>query len=195
MYYGRSVSRSVAIGNQKVVVDSKLEERVLRHLEETGFQNLWLKPSKGVHLGKDNYTPDIELSVEIDGQTHLAVVEIKPTKPHFTQNQKRRMIGIAGHYKTDVLLLYTEKQDRWYRIDAKSGQLTEFGAPRPGAILIKDLYKPWTIPARPVYSHRYRQAAIPAIGNGILDTIVAILASPFVSPPKGRRRSHRRKHR
>lgn len=177
------------IGDRIVTVDSHLEERVLRKLDENGFRGLWAKPSIGINVNRSNYTPDIELSVQLDGMTHRAVVEIKPAANFFTPYICRRMIGIARHYHTKLLLLYAEKEDSWYRIDCKTGVLSQCGAPVPGNIPIKKLYKPLSIPAAKVYSHYYDKAALPALGKALMSFIIEALLAPFITP-KRRRRGH-----
>ena len=184
MYSGKSYSRKVVVGNQTVIVDSYLEEKVLRRLENSSFHNLWIKPTVGLNVGKNNYTPDIELSVQLDGMTHRALVEIKPAVRYFTTYIQKRMVGVAAHYHTQLLLLYAEEEDQWYRIDHKTGMLREFGMPIPGKIPIAKLYKPLALPASSVYNHSYKKAAMPAIAKGLANFMLEIIAAFFVTPKK-----------
>lgn len=189
------MQRRVEIGGKKVTVDSQLEERVLLWLENHGFHERWRKPDVGLHYLGSNYTPDIELLIELDGMTHLAIVEIKPVlegRYGFSPYIFKRMRQAAKLYFSKVLLLYVDKTQTWYRIDAKTGELTEFGTPKPAAKTIDISYKPFTIPSRSIWSHRYKQRLDHALFNSVLnftaDVLKAFVVALFTNPKPRRRR-------
>lgn len=190
MYYARSKTRLVNIDGTNVQVDSNLEEKIIRQLEASGFKDRWVKPTIGLNVGKNNYTHDLELSVQFAGKTHRAIVEIKPAKSYFTNYISRRMRGVASHYYSDLLLLYTDDDKTWYRVDIKTGALSIFGIPEPGKILIRKLYKPVAIRAKGVYSHRYKRK--PRIFANLL-LLLANLLEALVTKPLGNPRKRRRR--
>lgn len=185
------MTRTVVIGGISATVDSLLEERVIRHLDSNGFHGLWDKPLVGLNVGDSNYTPDIELSVQMDGMTHRAIVEIKPAKRFLTSNILRRMIAIAGYYHSHMLLLYADKEKSWYRIDVKTSAVLPCAPPTPGSIPIAKLYKPASLPSRSVYNHAYTKAALPTMGNAFIEFLIALIAAPFGSSSQPRRRKRR----
>lgn len=191
MYRGRSHHHWAEVGGQRVFFDSDLEERVLRDLEANGFSGRWHKPDFGLNVRRYNYTPDIELSVQFEGMTHRALVEIKPYRQAFSNYISRRMRHVAGYYFSDLLLLYADKEKRWYRIDRKTGALSDFGRPVPGALPLKKLYKPIGIPAPRVYNHHYKKRLTPVLSTVgfLLESIVVVLQGPSMPP---RRRSAKR---
>ncbi len=180
MYQGSGYKHSDYVGGQNVSFDSKLEKRVLEWLDNSGFAGRWHKPTLGINVGDSNYTPDIELSVQYQGMTHRAIVEIKPTLAHFNDYISRRMRGVAPHYYTEMLLLYSEKENTWYRIDMITGTLSVFGIPIPGETPIHKLYKPLTLPAQPIYSHRYnkRLEPIKSTLKGATNVVEAVITGP-----------------
>jgi hypothetical protein len=188
MYYqGKRISRTVTIGEKSVIVDSQLEERVIRYLDSHGFHDRWDKPAVGLNVGASNYTPDVELSVLVDGMTHRAIVEIKPAKHYATPYILHRMANVAAYYHSNVLLLYADQERSWYRIDIKTHTLTPCTFPTPSTIPIAQLYKPASLPAQSVYDHQYTKAALPTIGNAFLEFVVALITAPFTTSTKQKR--------
>lgn len=184
MYYKSSGTRQVEIGGRTVVVDSFLEERVIRALDARGYSGRWFKPFVGVNVGAKRYTPDLELSVQEDGMTHRAIVEIKPALSFFTPDISRRMRGIAKHYYSKILLLYADAEKSWYRIDIKTGRLDPCHLPPPGEIPISKLWRPVTMRAPRAKSHFYRRKASLTITHHALNVISDIAATVFVGPRK-----------
>lgn len=186
------------IGGEHIFVDSNLEEKILSNLEATGFAERWRRLEHGLNVGANNYTPDLELSVQHDGLTHRALVEIKPYKQAFTPYISERMRGVAKHYATNLLLLYADKENTWYRVDIKTGELENFGVPIPGMLPISKLYKPITLPAKRVYNHTYVKKFRPVMGAlNLTAKLVADSAEAIVVGPKKlkHRRTSRRKKR
>jgi len=152
-YYGH---KHVAdIDGMAVKFDSDLEERVLRELLSRGFHGRWRRPEIGISHRNFNYTPDLELSVGGDGMDHRAIVEIKPSLKFFGDDISRRMRRAAKHYPADLLLLYTDDDKKWRRIDRRTGMTQEVGFPEPGNLTIDQLYKPLSVKSRSVYNHHY----------------------------------------
>lgn len=145
-------------------------------------------------VGTNNYTPDLELSIQLDGRTHRAIVESKPDLASFTPYVSRRMRGIAKHYYSDVLLLYAHDKDIWYRIDIKTGTLQEFGTPAPGKKPIHALYAPLTVRARSVYAHTYRKRpeVIKKAARVVIDGGHSFLIGMFGVEEKTRRQRRRK---
>jgi hypothetical protein len=187
-YQNSAKPRKVSIGDNEVIVDSALEEYVLRQLEEHGFHGLWIKPLVGLNIGSSNYTPDIELSVQIDGKSQRALVEIKPARDYFTKYIFRRMKGVANYYQTKILLLYADKQKSWYRIDYGTGKLTRCELPEAGLIPIEKLYKPLAMPARRIYSHHYKRPFFLTIAGMSLDFVAEIIRLVFAGPKRAKRK-------
>lgn len=191
------------VGGKTFWVDSNLEERVLRELEANGFSGRWERPSKGTHAGGKNYTPDVYLMIEYGGMSHRAILEIKPVLDGprgFSDYISQRMRKAARVYYVDILLLYVDATRTYYQIDFKTGALTDFGFPVPAKIPIDKAYKPLTVPAKSVWSHRYEQRldsfAAKAILNVIADILegtVNVLFGPAKPKRRLRRRSHKRK--
>lgn len=156
---GVMARRQVSVGGKDVWVDSLLEERMLRWFEDHGFAGRWERPAKGLNSGIRNYTPDVYLYIELKGKMHRAIVEIKSVlrdkRYGFTKEIFGRMHVAASVYLDTVLLLYVDKTETWYRIDSKTGTLSEFGVPVPAEKTIDHAYKPITIKARSVGNHRY----------------------------------------
>lgn len=195
MYTSHGNRHQVTIDGKTFWVDSNQEETLILWLEENGFHDRWRHIDYGLKVNTSHYTPDLELSVQLsDNMTHRAIVESKPTIKHFNGYIGRRMRGIAKFYATDLLLLCVHDVDKWYRIDIKTGELSEFGVPTPGEILINKLYKPWTKKAPNVYYHRYRQRL--ELGKMatlfVIDAIESGLKSLF-TPPKRKRHGRGRK--
>lgn len=192
-YYGNR--HQITIDGQTFMVDSNQEEKLIRWVEANGFHDKWIHRDYGVNVGQNNYTPDLELSVLLpDGMTHRALVESKPSLNRFNDYISRRMRGVAKHYYSEVLLLYTHDTDTWYRIDIKTGQLSRFGVPVPGDYPINKLYKPFTKKAPRIRSHTYRQRL--ALGKmatlAILDMIEGSIQSLFGVKKTKRRRYRKR---
>jgi len=190
MYY-RGNRHEVTIGGKTFWVDSNQEETLLRWLESHGFSGRWRRLGDGLSVGGSNYTPDLELSIQLGGMTHRALVESKPTKAAFTPDVSRRMRGVARHYFTEVLLLYVHDEKQWYRADIKTGELSEFGVPTPGDLPVDKLYKPMTLSGRRVYSHSYRERLDVKVGKTVARTVANSLESglkAMFGPKKTRRR-------
>ena len=158
------------------------------------------RPEKGLNSGKWNYTPDIELYIEHEGQTHIALVEIKSVLHHprygFSKYIFDRMRQAARIYFATMLLLYVDENKTWYRIDYKTGQLTVFGTPTPASKSIDQAYRPLTVNAKKIYQHAYKQRfdryLFTRLGNIIADSLegaVRHLTSP--TKTRGRRRYRR----
>jgi len=58
--------RQVVIGGKTVLVDSRLEERMLNWLEDNGYSGCWRRPDVGLNAGIRNYTPDVELLIQFE---------------------------------------------------------------------------------------------------------------------------------
>jgi hypothetical protein len=180
MYNMRGNKHLATIGGKQIMVDSNLEETVLTWLEENGFRGKWRRLEKGFSVGKNNYTPDLELSVELEGKLHRALVEIKPNVEAFTDYVSRRMRGIAPHYHTQLMLLYADKEKSWYKIDIKSGDLTLIEAPSPGKRAINTIPGHITVPTRRIYNHKYvgKLNLLSVAAKAAADTIQTIVAGP-----------------
>lgn len=193
----RGNRHQITVDGRTFWVDSNQEEYLIRWLEDSGFSKRWRRLGTGLTVGKNNYTPDLELSIELDGMTHRALVESKPTLAAFTPYVSRRMRAIAKHYFTKLLLLYVHDTATWYRIDIKTGELSKFTELVPGKIPITKLYKPLTVTAKRIYAHRYRKRAGPVIVKkaasvvveGVAETITALLG------PTKKRKARRRRRR
>lgn len=189
MYRIPTRPRQIVIGNQTVIVDSKLEERVIRKLHANGYT--WVKPTKGINVGRYNYTPDLELSVQHNDKSHRAILEIKPGQPFFNTYISRRMLGIRRHYETELFLIYFDQPGAFYRLDTK-GVLAPLELPPPGKIPIHKLYNPVSMKAPAVYSHRYIKKIRPGIaGLTILVSILETFAKAMV-PPRRRRKGKKK---
>lgn len=142
-------------------VESQVEERFLRWIEVNGFSNRWERPNIGLHARGKNYTPDIYLMIEYGGMSHRAVVEVKSVlddqRYGFTDYVSLRMRRASRVYFTDMLLLFVDKTQTWYRVNPKTGSLAEFGVPVPARIPISKAYKPLTVRSTSVWNHRYKQ--------------------------------------
>lgn len=193
MYYGGRGSRhEITLAGKTFWVDSNQEETLLRWLEDNGFSERWRRLDHGLNVGRDNYTPDLELSVQLDGMTHRALVESKPVLAAFTPYVSRRMRGVVGHYFSNVLLLYIHDKKKWYRVDIKSGELSDF-SPVPGDIPIKKIYKPFTKKAPSVRYHRYRQRLqLGKIAAGKFVDILEFSVNAIFGPRKKKRRRTKR---
>ena len=193
MYANKGIKHTAVIGGVKMHFDSKLEARVALWLHEHG--HTFIKPQKGISYWWWRYTPDFWLSVQYGGLTHNAIVEVKPTLEHFTGYVSLRMRR-AGKKFSKLLLLYTDKEKTWYRIDIKSGELEEFGAPVPGEIPMEKLAKTRVVKANSIYAHQYEKPKEPgkrAIEK-TLDALIYIIRAPFGVPGKSkRRRTYRRR--
>lgn len=183
----------ITVDGRTFWVDSNQEEHLIRWLEDNGFSKRWRRLDTGLTVGRKNYTPDLEVSVELDGMTHRALVESKPTLSAFTPSISKRMRGVAKHYFTKLLLLYVHDTNTWYRVDVKTGELSEFTDLVPGKISIAKLYKPLTVSGKKIYAHRYRERLqlgkklAVAAGKNIDYAITTLLT------PKKPRRSRRRR--
>ncbi len=186
----RGNRHEITVDDKTFWVDSNQEEYLIRWLEENGFHECWLRRDHGVSVGINNYTPDLELSIQLDDMTHRAIVESKPELASFTSYVSRRMRGIAKHYFSDVLLLYVHDKNIWYRVDIKTGDMEVFGIPVPGKIPIQKLYKPITIRARSVYAHNYRKRPeiVKKAARVAIDSAQSFLVGVFGVKKKTRRR-------
>jgi hypothetical protein len=196
--YTRAGNRHwITIDGKTIRVDSNQEEDLIKWLEENGFHDKWRRLATGLHVGKYNYTPDIEASVFLDGMTTRAIVESKPAVSFLGENQSERMRGIAQHYHTELFLLFAHDTKKWYRIDKSSGDVREFGVPIPGKLPAKKLYNPFTKKAPGVHGHTYRQRL--QIGKMVtllaMDGIVAGLRAVFTPRKTRRRRPYYRRRR
>lgn len=183
----------ITVDGKTFQVDSNQEEVLIRWAEANGFHDRWMRRDYGVSRNGNNYTPDLELAVQLDGMTHRAIVESKPELAAFNSYISRRMRGIARHYYTELLLLYVHDTKTWYRIDIKTGALSNFGVPTPGINPISASYKPWTKKAPRVYAHTYRQRI--EFGKIVLNITADVLegfVKLVVGPPKRGRRRRRR---
>lgn len=79
MYSRRGHRHQITVDGKTFWVDSNQEEALILWLEENGFHDKWRHLDYGLKVGKNNYTPDLELSVFFDGMTYRALVESKPT--------------------------------------------------------------------------------------------------------------------
>ena len=176
------------IGGKVVRVDSLLEERVIRAFEENGYAGRWFKPIVGINVGLKRYTPDLELSVQENGQTHRALVEIKPAVSFFTPDISKRMRGVAKYYHSKILLLYADTEKAWFRIDIKTGRLDPCHVPPPGEIPISKLWRPAYAKAPRAYSHLYKRRLGVTVAHKSLNIISEIIAAVFMGPGQARRR-------
>jgi len=188
------------IGGKTVWVESKVEERFLQWIDVNGFSNRWERPDVGLHARGKNYTPDIYLMIEHEHMSHRAVIEVKSVldgwKYGFTDYISGRMRPASRVYFSDILLLFVDDTQTWYRIDRKTGSLTEFGVPTPARITINKAYKPLTVPAKPVWSHRYKQRLDSFVAKSALSVTADILEGGvkiLFGPTKRRRRRSYRK--
>lgn len=191
----RGNRHEITLAGNTFWVDSNQEEMLLRWLEGNGFQGRWRRLDDGLSVGHNNYTPDLELSVQFDGMTHRALVESKPSKRFFTDYVSGRMRGVTRHYFSDVLLLYVHDEKKWYRVDKKTGMFSDF-SPVPGEILINKIYRPFTKKARSVRYHRYRKRLeLGKMAVGLLaDTLDFGVKALFERNQKRRRTRKRKKH-
>lgn len=188
MYRGNQ--HDITINGNTFTVDSNLEERVIRWLENNGYSDLWERPTHGANVGSSNYTPDLLLSVQIGTMTHTAIVEVKPDLDRFTDYVSRRMRAVARHYYSDLLLLYTSNDNAWRRVDTKTGALVLFGPPIPGKIPISKLHRARTKRARSVFNHSYEthRRQIATVLQRTCDIVATILQELLIDHPKRHRR-------
>jgi hypothetical protein len=189
-----AVRKQIRVAGQTIWVDSLLEERVVLWLEHNGFSGRWRKPLIGLNVGSRNYTPDIELYIEYEGLMHMAIVEIKPVlhgKFGFNDYIFKRMRIAAKVYFAKILLLYVADTDTWYRIHNKTGLLTEFGIPVPAAKPIDATYRPFTVKARSVGYHHYKQRLDYRLLDIFADGLKAVAQALFVQSHSRRRRKKR----
>jgi len=190
-YKHRGNRHQITLAGKTFWVDSNQEEYLLRLLEESGFTDRWRRLEHGINVTRNNYTPDLELSIEFEGMTHRALVESKPTLSAFTPYISRRMRGIAKHYFTDILLLYVHDKQAWYRVDKKTGDLSLF-SPVPGKIPIRKLYKPFTKRAPNIRYHRYRKRLeLGKMAAGKIADVLELGVKALFTPRKTRRRRRR----
>lgn len=162
MYERSGVRREVLIGNQKIEVDSKLEENVIRRLESSGYSGFWIKPRLGLNSGRYNYTPDLELAIYYKGKNRRALVEIKPMKSYFTSYISLRMRKVA-RFTSYILLLYLEDEKKWYVINRHNGRLTPIILPPHATLKQKNNNYILTQSAQSVYQHQYRKRINPLV--------------------------------
>lgn len=154
-YFYKANKHTAVINGISIEFDSNLEERVARWFEANGYQGRWRRLPTGVAVGEARYTPDFELSVEENGKSHRALVEVKPSRMELTPYIIRRMIAVSAHYFTDILLVYIDKEYSWLRIDKATAAVQAVSLPLPGRIPITELYSPWQRFASSMGSHRY----------------------------------------
>lgn len=141
--------------------------------------------------------PDAEISVHVaENVSTRAIVESKPTLGYLGDKQRLNMRKVAKFYHTDMILLYVHDVAKWYRVDIKTGVLSEYGTPVPGHMLIKNLYMPFTRSGSKVFNNVYLQRL--DLGKRatlrILDVIEVLVVGTvraFLAPPKRRRRTKR----
>jgi hypothetical protein len=187
-YNKRSPPRRVVIGHRTIFVDSKLEERVIRYLDTHGYDNHWERNEHGISVWRYNYTPDLTLSVQFEGMSVRALIEIKPSVAHFTPEISTRMRKVAKFYYSQLCLLYSDREKCWYRVNIKTGKLEHMQLPPAGHIPIDKLYSPKKLEGRRIYNHRYIKRFNPFLLASILvENILEILLvgiKPKRSPSK-----------
>jgi hypothetical protein len=186
MYYYPPNAHRVTIGSQKISVDSALEETVIRRLEASGFHDKWVKPHIGLQVGSYRYTPDIELAVMSRGRTIRALVEVKPTRAHFTTEIASRMIGVASFYPIVELYLYTDRGSQWYSVDVRSGAAIICKRPMPGNVSIAQLKRPLSITSSRAYHHHYHKRFV--LWKSMLNFLNDLFLDLLTGTPKSRRR-------
>lgn len=185
------------IGGKTFGVDSNQEEVLIRWLEANGFHDKWRRPELGIQSGVFRYTPDIEMSVAVEnGMTTRAIVESKPTLEHLSPDAKSRIRKTAKFYSTNLVLLYVHDSRMWYRVDIKTGALLHYGVPKPGDILIDDLFIPKTRYGSKAFDHEYRQRR--ELGKRIVTSVAELAAKSLgfftdtiLPPPRHKKRSRR----
>ncbi|HXH26857.1 MAG TPA: hypothetical protein VNG90_03095 [Candidatus Acidoferrum sp.] len=196
-YAHQGHQHTAEINGQLIKFDSNLEEKVVKWLVEHGYQNHWRRMDRGLNVKRFNYTPDLELALQIDGQTHRALVEIKPRFEFLSADIARRMAGVAKHYFTDTLLVYVDQGQAWYRLDLKTLNLVPTILPPPGAIPINKLRESWKINAKSVYSHHYVKRVEwekwPLVLLGGAMKALLLLLGSIVGPSKPTKRPYKRK--
>lgn len=198
-YRIHSIPQELTIGGQRIRVDSKLEATVIQWLEANGYSGCWRRSDKGLHAGGANYTPDLELGVELDGKTYLALIEIKPALHFMTPYIKRRMIATSKHYFAELLFVYADKEKQWYRLDKTSHELFLCELPPPSRISENKLYRPLSLAAPSVGNHTYkRRWEVEKIPLKLFATCLETLIMPLQkgvqqSARKGRRRVRRKR--
>jgi len=153
----------VVVNGRRIKVDSQNEAKLIAWFEKNGFSGLWVRTNVGAVVGKSRYTNDFELSVKHNGKTVRAIVEAKPYKRALGSTIIRRMQGVASFYKTDLLLLYTRRENAWFRIDIQTGKLTEYGIPIPGNAPLNTLPKSFSLTSEKL-GNRYYQRKFNPIG-------------------------------
>lgn len=145
------------IDGQRVYTDSLAEATFIKRLVKDGFSGKWRRTRTGIESGHSRYTPDVELSIDVDGKSYRALVEYKSqSATEFTMRDRRRFSGITKHYPNALPYLYVCKTKQWYLINP-NGKLTRTNQPIPGMILIDALPKPaYTIPVFNRYARIYQ---------------------------------------
>jgi hypothetical protein len=180
----------VSNNGRLVKVDSQNEAHLAEWFEQNGFSGLWQRSNVGAVNGGSRYTNDFELSVSHDGRTRRAIVEAKPYKSALTPSIIRRMQGTASFYKTDLLLLYAQKENAWYRIDAKTSAITDYDIPIPGTVPLNSLPKSLSLTAEK-RGNRYYQRQFNPLG-WLADLVIGLIQGPkpkrrHRKPPKNKR--------
>ncbi|OGL21557.1 hypothetical protein A2707_05995 [Candidatus Saccharibacteria bacterium RIFCSPHIGHO2_01_FULL_45_15] len=178
------------VDGENVYLDSKSEAIFIRRLVRNGFSGKWRRPS-GVALGKNQYTPDFELSVVWNGQNSRAHVEYKSTSAtEFEMDHRRRALA-ALHYhgSNPLLLLYVNKTKRWYYIDHTTKHVINCTRPTPSSLQIS-AYQPARsrVPITNKYGRKYKSDTKAFFGNKIADALEFSVKMIFGSPKKKRKK-------
>jgi hypothetical protein len=153
------------VEDQNVHLDSENEEVALnRFVERYGFHGQWIRPNFGLKHAGVRYRHDFELAIDDFGKTGRAIVEVKQTREDFKLETARRMRTVARHYNSDFIYLYATTPDKWYQISTHGELAVKACAPpMPGAMPIRDLYKPLRYPVWDNHGNKYYQS----VSNGI----------------------------
>lgn len=182
MYRYKARPGVVEVNGKRIHVDSQNEAKLIGWFEASGFSGLWQRTNLGAANGGSRYTNDFELSVLDGGQTKRAIIEAKPFKRALTPNIVKRMQGTAAYYKTDLMLLYARQENAWYRIDAKTGAISDCGVPVPGKLPLSRLPKPFSLTAEKRGGRYYARRFNPV--GWLADVVIGIVQGP---KPKRRR--------
>lgn len=188
MYYGKPKRQRIAIGGKNIWFDSKLELSLAEWFEANGFAERWQRPS-GIEVNGARYTYDFELAIQRGAKTVRALIEVKPAKKYITPAMRTRMILTAQHYKDSVILLYFGGEKKWYELEPKTRKLIATTTPLPGAVKLKSLPKPLTLPSSRTKSHAYEKRFHPILSS--IGFVLNVLIE-LITGPKTKRKSRRR---